>query len=121
MFFVLFLFVVLFFEYICVFLWNRSVEEVSTTRKHREAESTTELDELVPIEERSRSGGAGSTSGASIGGAAAGGAEEAAEERRPTLPPEVTSPDDDGSENPEEDFEHIIIETSREKVMYSCR
>ena len=75
------------------------------------------MDELVPIEERSRSGGA------SNGGVATVGVEEAAEGRRPTLPPEVTSPDDDGSENPEEDFEHIIIETSREKVIYrqSCR
>merc|ERR1719383_1434693 len=90
---------------------HRSVEEVSTTRRQH-VEATVELDELVPIVERSRSGGGGSTSGAS-GITATAGANHA------SSMPEVTSPDDEGSEPPEEDFEHVVIETSREKLFNS--
>jgi len=69
-----------------------------------------ELEELVPIVERSRSGGdGGSVSGASgllgVG---------AASTNHASSMPEVTSPD--GSEQQESDFEHVIIETSREKL-----
>merc|ERR1719383_1055716 len=88
---------------------HRSVEEVSSTRRQN-GESTVELEELVPIVERSRSGGdGGSVSGASgLLGVGASSTNHA------SSMPEVTSPD--GSEQQESDFEHVIIETSREKL-----
>ena len=93
-----------------------SVEEVSTARKHK-IEPTFELEELVPIEERSRSGGGGA--GSSDGASTAREEEEFPSQQRQMVMPKVTSPDTDARDNTEEDFEHVIIETSREKVVCS--
>ena len=109
------------------FRYPRSVEEVSSSRRHK-IEQTLESEELVPIEERSRSGG--DVSGSSVGAVTRNQEEyevgeeededeeedeEYGEEQRHALP-EVTSPEADENVNPEVDFEHVVIETSQEKV-----
>ena len=109
------------------------MEEVSSSRRHK-IEQTLESEELVPIEERSRSGG--DVSGSSVGGVIGKQEEEYevgeegeedyeedeeyGEEQGHPLP-EVTSPEADENVNPEEDFEHVVIETSREKVSDRCQ
>jgi len=109
---------------------HRSVEEVSSSRRHK-IEQTLESEELVPIEERSRSGG--DVSGSSVGAVIRNQEEyevgeeededeeedeEYGEEQGHALP-EVTSPEADENVNPEEDFEHVVIETSQEKLFAS--